>query len=306
MVRKSSYLLAVICLLLVALAPANVALAQKPEPPTAGLEQFGGPPAIDTENLPEIVQKATALQGGLTPDQHAAVRDILDKYRPEMQAIVEAQMAAEKPSPEAEPQPLDGDIVARTVAMLEHIDAEMAAVLSADQLALYRAVMQPALEVAAVPELSASPSGGSGYYTDNCYYCPIFGAYADGYSWLGYVYSYYNYYYYGTDYAYYALLYAYYGYAYSRLSLDYSGPTYFLYYYTGQYGIEDDYSYMYWAYSHAYYAEVYTYYAYVYAYYDYYYYGTSYGYYAYLYTYYAYLYADYGHYYCYYCYYYGD
>ena len=62
MVRKKLYLLAVVCMLSVALMPAGVALAEKPEPPKLDLEMPGGPPVVDMASLPETVQQAVALQ----------------------------------------------------------------------------------------------------------------------------------------------------------------------------------------------------------------------------------------------------
>lgn len=311
MLRKSLYLLAAICMLATTMVPANVALAQKPEPPELGLEQPDGLPVIDVQNLPETVQQAAVLQESLTPEQHAAVRAILDKYLPEMQATTDALVAVGKPAADAEPEPVDRDIMARIRAMFKNIDAEMATVLDADQLALYRAVTQPPLpgddampkpDNTAMPKRDDSPVGPQDY-TSNCFYGARYNAYADAYAWLSYLYAYYDYYYYGYSYAYYTYYYAYQTYLYSKYALDYSGPTYFLYYYHGQYGS----GYPYYAYYYSDYAENYGYYAYLYGYYNYYYYGSgsSYAYYAYAYAYYAYYGADYAHYYTYYCYYYS-
>jgi hypothetical protein len=314
MVRKSVYTILVVSLLLVTAAPANVALAQKPEPPDA-LALPDGLPAVDMENLPDALQKAAALQESLTPEQHAAVREILDNYQPEMQAISGGLMATGKVEFGAEPQRIDPDIAARMLALVESIEAEMAGVLGADQLALYQAVMQapeflgddaavPEVAVPTLGELGLAPAEVEGY-TSYCFYGPLYGAYAKYYAWWGYVYAYYNYYYYGTTYGYYATLYAYYGWAYMWDALLYAADTYFFLYYTGMYQVTNSYPFPYWCYLYGYYAEYYLYYAYLYAYYDYYYgSGSSYAYYAYYYCLYGNNYAYYTYLYCYYCYYY--
>jgi hypothetical protein len=319
MVRKKLYLLTVVCMLSVALMPAGVALADKPEPPKFDLERPGGPPVADMASLPEAVQQAVALQEGLTAEQHAAVRAILDKHLPEVEATTKALMAElgvtvdasvgklpsapdvatnGEPAPNAEP--VDREIMARIEAMVNSIDAEMAAVLDADQLALYRAVVRPELARPDTVEAEAA-AGPEGSYTSNCYYGAYYDARAEAYAWLGYLYAYYDYYYNGYTYAYYAYYYAYQTYVYSRYALGYSAPVYFTYYFFNQYTS----GYPYNAYYYSSYAETYGYYAYYYGYYNYYYNGTTYGYYAYVYNYNAYSAADYGHYYTYYCYYYS-
>jgi hypothetical protein len=293
------YLLAAVCLLSVALVPANVVLAQRPEPPeppVAELEGFDGPPAIDMENLPATVEKAAALQESLTPEQHASVRQVLDKYQPEMQAIMEAYMAVPKPEAGDEPQRVDEELSARMTGVLQDIDAEMAVVLDAEQLALYRAVMQPTLEGVA-PESADEGAVPQGSYTSNCEYGAYYAAWTSYYGYYGYVYAYYNYYYNGTTYGYYAYVYGYYGFVYGDLALDYSAPTYVQGYYFGMWTS----SYTYNAWYYAYYAEVYTYYSMYYAYYDYYDTGHSLAYYTYYFEYYATYGADLAEYYLYYC-----
>jgi hypothetical protein len=307
MVRRSLYLALLAVLLLAFLAPANVALAQKPEPPNPDLEGFDSPPARDMQNVPDLVQKAVALQESLTPEQHAAGRAVLDSYQPEMQAIAESLFAAGKPAADAEPQPVDADIVARSAAMVSNIEADMATVLDEDQMALFRAVTDPESsppDSAADDFAPAASPAGTQSYTSYCFYSPYYMTFAKYYAYYGYQYAYYNYYYYGGTYAYYAYLYGYYHYWDSRDSLDYGAPGYFGGYYTGMVSNYSSYSYYYWAYYYADYAEYDGYYAYYYAYLDYYYYGGSYAYYSYYYSYYGYIYADYGHYYAYYCYYY--
>ena len=308
MMRKGLYTVLIVCLL--AMAPASVALAQRPEPPTLDL-------AVD---MPETVQKAVALQESHTAEQHAAVRAVLDKHLAALEAASEALVAgmgmapdaamgkmsasadvATRVGPEAAAEPVDREAMARVQAVLQAIDADMAGVLDADQLALYRAVMNPefAAPDAAAPDAPESP----GYYTSNCYYGAYYNAWAECYAWLAYVYGYYDYYYYGYTYAYYTYYYAYYTYRYGVYAVSYSGPVYFTYYFFNQYTS----GYPYNAYSNSYYTELYGYYAYYYGYYNHYYYGsgTSLSYYAYYYSYYAFYGGDYGHYYTYYCYYYA-
>jgi hypothetical protein len=254
------------------------------------------------QNLPETVQKAAVLQESLTPEQHAAVREVLDRYQPEMQAIMEVFTALPKSPAGAEPQPLDKDITARMTAMLYNIDAEMATFLNADQLALYRAVMQPPFDGEALPNTSkpeGAPAVPQGSYTDNCFYGAYYTAYTSYYGYFAYIYGYYDYYY-GYPYGYEAYIYSYYGFVYGDTALDYSAPTYVQGYYFGMWTC--DYPYYAWLYS--YYAETYTYYGYIYAFYDYYYYGSTYGYYSYVYGVYANGGADIAEYYTYYCYYY--
>jgi hypothetical protein len=292
------------------LAPAQAALADKPEPPAGA--QLDAAPAVDLQNLPDALKAADALQATLSADQLAAARAVLDSYMPELQAIM-ALINPEKPSPDAEPQRVDPGLAARMVAVLDGIDAGLASVLDADQMALYRAVAMPDLSSAppapdgTVPELAA-PSAVDAVegYTSYCWYSPYYGAYAKYYSYYGYIYAYYQYYYYYTStYSYLAYYYAYYSYWYSRYALDYSAPGYFGGYYTGMVSVEDGYTYFYWAYYWSYYGYLYGYYAYYYAWYHYYYeYSGGYAYYSYYYNYYGYDYGWSAYVYAYYCYYY--
>jgi hypothetical protein len=311
MMRKTLYVLLTMCLL--AVIPANAALAQRPEPPTLDLEVAG--------DMPETLQQAAALQESLTAEQHAAVRAILDKHLPDLQAASDALVAATgaapdasmgkmsadadiatRVGPEAFAGPVDPEIMARIQAVLQAIEADMAGVLDADQLALYQAVMNP--EVAR-PDAAAGPDapGSPGAYTTNCYNGAYYDAWAESYAWLSYYYAYYDYYYYGYSYAYYTYYYAYVTYVYGVYALDYSGPVYFTYKFFGQYTS----GYPYNAYTNSYYIEYYGYAAYYYGFYNYYYYGSgsSLAWYAYYYAYYAYYAGDYAHYYTYYCYYYS-
>lgn len=310
MLRKS-LLVSFVLLLLVTMVPAQSALAQKPEPP--GDESIDGPPSIESMPDPvrEVTQKAVSLQESLTAEQHAAVREILDKYQPEMQAIADVLVAGKKPVVEDEPQPVDRDVVERMNTMFGDIDAEMATVLNAEQLALYRAVTNPdfsnremMLQPSDADAPEQSPSAAQGY-TDYCSYSPTYQAIAELYSLYGYIYAYYSYYYYGGDYAYNAMVYADYALWYGSDALRYSGQCYFETYYAGMMTYYDDTSYAYWAYYYGDYADDYGYNAYIYGYYDYYYYYSSdYAYYNYLYNYNAYVYADAANSEAYYCYYY--
>jgi hypothetical protein len=332
MVRKTLYMSAVICLLLAVVMPANVAMAQKPVPPVANKAQVGAQPQIDLTSLPEVVQKAAQLQKSLSPSQQDAVRKVLDQYRPVMLMIASADMASntavaapagfqqalkEPAVKQPEAKRVDQNQAARMAALLSKIDAGMAAILNADQLALYRAVMKP--DLATKPDLASTVANGlkpagpdpatkpdsatspQGSYTSYCFYGAYYDAYTKYYAYYGYVYGYYDYYYNGTTNGYYAYLYGYYGYTEARTALDYSAPTYFGYYYTNLYTS----GYPYNAYYYSYYAEYYEYYAYYYAYYDYYNTGTTYAYYAYYYDYYGYSYSSNARYYTYYCYYYS-
>lgn len=310
MMRKGLYTILIVCLLA---APASVALAQKPEPPTLDLEVTG--------EMPETLQQAAALQESLTAEQHAAVRAVLDKHLADLEAASEALAAALGPAPdasmgkmsaspdvatragpEAAAEPVDRELMARVQAVLQAIDADMAGVLDADQLALYRAVMNPAL---AAPDAAAEPDDAAapGYYTTYCFYAPYYNAYAEAYGWLSYLWGYYDYYYYGYYYAYLTYYYAYYAYTNGVAALSYSAPLYYTYYYHGQYTS----GYPYNAYNYSYYTEYYGYRAYYYGFYNHYYYGSysTYSYYAYYYGYEAFYGGDYGHYYAYYCYYYA-
>jgi hypothetical protein len=236
------------------------------------------------------------------------VREILDKYQPEMHAIADVLVAGKKPAVEGEPQPVDRNVVERMNAMFDDIDAEMATVLDAEQLALYRAVTDPdfsdveaMLQPANVDASQKSPNTTQGY-TENCFYSPYYQAYAKLYAYAGYIYAYYSYYYNSSDYGYTAYLFGTYSYAYNRLALDYSGPCYFGAYYTGSISVEDGYTYAYWADYYADESEYYAYNAYHYSYADYYYYSTENAYYSYIYNYNAYIYADNANYYAHYCY----
>jgi hypothetical protein len=284
MIRKYVYLFLAVCLLAGAAIPTNVALAQRPEPPAPEFGLPGGPPEIDFQNLPSTLKKAVELQNSLTPAQHEAVRQILDSYLPEVQAVSEAFAATGRPMPDSELEPLDKDLTARMWAIVDAIDADMATVLDADQLALYRAVVNPDLDdLGPLPDPADAPKPlGTNGYTSHCLYGAYYNANAKYHFYFGYLYAYYDYYYYGGSYAYNAYYYSYYGYYYARVALDYSGATYFSYYYFDMYTT----NYPYYAYYYSYYSELYGYYGYYYAYYNYFYYGSgsSYGYYAYLFS----------------------
>lgn len=301
---RKSLLVSFILLLLVTMMPAQSALAQKPEPPD--LESFDGPPSTEsmTESTREIAQKAASLQESLTPEQHAAVREILDKHQPEMQAVVDLLVSSPKPSPDVDPLSIaiDESIVPRMEALVESIETEMATVLDAEQMALYRDVTNGAFhretgsEKAAMPENAAPQGGGGGGYgcTDYCLYAPTYEAYAEYFGYYGYLYAYYSYDYYGSSYAYNAMEYASDAFFNDHMALKYSGPVYFecsvgvpiTWYY-------NDTAYTYWGYSYSWNGYYYAYYAYQYAYNDYAYTGSTYGYYSYIYNYYSYIYATY-------------
>jgi hypothetical protein len=301
MIRKYVYLFLAVCLLFGAAAvPTNVALAQRPEPPAPEFGLPDGPPEIDFQNPAPAIKKGVELQNSLTPSQHEAVRQILDSHLPEVKAIYDALAATGRTST---PQPLDKSITARMWALVDAIDADMATVLDADQLALYRAVVNPDLDgLGPLNNPADAPKPlGINDYTEYCWYCAYYDAYAKYYSYYGYLYGYYDYYYYGGDYSYYAWNYAYYGYLYARYALDYSGATYFSYYYFGMYSTD----YPYYAYEYSYYSYYYMYYAEQYAYYNYYYYGGTYAYYGWAYDYYGLYGAEYAYIYAYYCYYYA-
>jgi hypothetical protein len=309
MLRKSIYLLLVVAMVMgVAFLPSQSVAAQRPQPPTTD-GRAGGPPAIDYNNLPLTIQQANQLNASMSHEQAGAMAHILEAHMPAFKDIMLA-LTAQPRSTDGQPKAVDKSVADRLTAELNSIDAELALVLSADQLALYRAVMQPG---GTLPQsdVSATPSGTNGY-TDYCFYGAYESAYAKYYGYYGYYYAYYNWYilyYYGYSYyyAYDAYVYSYYGYLYSRYALDYAGPDYFSMGYFGMYSNTDDgYSYPYLAYVYAYYADEYQYYAYIYSYYAYYYdyYYTDYAYYAYVYNYYGWYYgsyyADIDLYYCYY------
>ena len=250
MKRKALLALSVVLLLVMTVVPAQVGLADKPEPPDmAGLDAA---PATDWQNLPAAVQAGAALKKSLTLDQRAAWRVILDSYLPEMRAIM-ALAPAEKPSAEAEPQPVDASLKMRTAALLDSINAEMAAVLDAEQLALFRAVMNPnfpdvdplpsedvaeALPIADVADPSAVDAV-EGCYTGHCFDSAYYGAHGDYLGWLAYTYAAYNYYYHGTQLGYHGYVWAYGARLYGLSGLKYAGRGYFTTYYGGSMVTED-------------------------------------------------------------------
>lgn len=296
MVRRSLSILLVLSVLLG--ATFSVAVAQKPQPPKP-MGDLSAAPAIDTANLPETIQQASALKESLSKDQQVAVTQVLEKYLPELKEITELLSAAPKAAPGEQPQPVDKGIALRLETMVKNIDAEMAQVLNASQLELFRAGVSPTIGIAQANPQAADPQGVEGY-TENCWYCAYYDSNAKYYAYYAYLYAYYNYYYYSSSsYAYYAYYYSYYGYYYSKIALDYSGPTYFSLYYFDNYTTD----YPYYAYYYSYQAYYYAYYGYLYSYYAYYYgSGSAYAYYAYLYGYYAYTGGYYAYYYGYYCY----
>jgi hypothetical protein len=312
MMRKTMYVLLTVCLL--AMIPANVVLAQKPEPPEPlDIEESVGAPPLDMEDLPEGVQAAKDLRKSLTPEQLAAIREVLAQYRPEMQAIGDTlatsamqatgmdvgETATAEPLAAAEPQRLGADLMARMQAVVGDIDAELATILDADQLALHQAAMaepdgHPPLRTdVALLAGGVSPAETEGW-TYNCFYSAAYSAYAKYYAYWGRVFAYYAYLDCGTSYCYNAYAWAYNGYWYIRYALDYAAPAHFGGYYTGMISNYSGYSYTFWAYYWAYYAEYYTYYAYIYAVYCYVYdcswSGDAYD--SYLYSYYSWIYSD--------------
>jgi hypothetical protein len=309
MLKKSIYLLLVVALVMgVAFMPSQKVSAQRPQPPTTG-GRPASPPALDYNNLPLALQQANQLNASMSRDQGGAMARILEAHMPAFKDIMLALTAQGRS--DREPKQVDQSVAGRLTAELKAIDAELALVLSADQMALYRGVMNPDAALS-VTDMGKSTSGTNDY-TSYCWYGPYENALAKYYGYYGYVYSYYNWYYlyyygYSYYYAYDAYYYAYYGYLYDRYALDYSGPTYFSFYYTGMYSVDaDGYSYPYDAWYWSYYAEMYEYNAYVYAYYAYYYdiSYTEYAYYGYYYNYYGWYYADWAEYDTYYCYYYS-
>lgn len=295
MLKKSLFLFLALALLLGGfMVPTGAARAARPEPPAA--EGIQAPPAIDFNNLPDTLQKASQLQNSLTPDQLTAVRAILDKYSAEATAIHEVMAALGKPQ-RSEPAQMDAAIVERMNNLIANIEAEMAGVLGADQFALYQAVTRPSMPGTEMNPTSASTQGG---YTSYCWYATYENTIAWYYNYYAYIYGYYDYYYTGHSYAYYAYVYAYYGWVRAGYALDYSAPLYMMSYYLGMWWTNDPY----YSYYYNYYSFYYMDYAEYYAYYNYYYYGTTYGYYAYVYAYYGYYESYYAYYDAYYCYYY--
>lgn len=310
MLRKVLYLAVTVFLLAAVLMPSSAVLADKPTPPdTVGkgpLPQGSQPeqptvarpdasvnlPAPDMTNVPDVVKKAATLQASLSDKQQAAVRLVLDRYMPEFAQIGRNLMSRDTSLSPAQ-------IGTRMATMLKGIDAEMANILNADQLALYRAVMAPENSFAKAdlanapkgfnstalvqPDGAVSPQG----YTSYCFYAAYYDLYSRYYGYWGYYYAYYNYYYYSTSYGYSAYYYAYYGYQYMTYAFEDSARVYFDEYYRGSYMFSEPYS----SYYYNYYAQTYFYNAYYYDYYDYYYYGHSLAYYAYYYSYYGYYYA---------------
>lgn len=295
MLRKSLFLFLAAALLLGGfMVPSRSAIAARPEPPT--VEGVQPPPAIDFNNLPDTLQKAAQLQNSLTPEQHAAVRAILDKYSAEASAIHELMAALGKPQ-RSEPTQMDAAIVARMNKLVADIEAEMAGVLGADQFALYQAVTRSELPSFDKAPASASVEGG---YTSYCWYATYENTLHWYYIYYARLYAYYDYYYTGHTLAYYAYVYAYYAWQNSSTALDYSAPLYMQTYYLGMWWT----NYPYYSYYYNYYTYYYMDYSEYYAYYNYYYYGTTYGYYAYVYAYYGFYYGYYSYYDAYYCYYY--
>jgi len=296
MLRKSVFLFLAAALLLGGfMVPSRSALAARPEPPAVeGIQ----PPAIDFNNLPDTLQKGVQLKDSLTPDQHDAVRAILDKYLPEVKAIHEVMAALGKPQ-RSEPVQMDAVIVERMNKLLADVEAEMAGVLSADQLALYQAVTRPTLPGQQMN--MSSPQGVDGGYTSYCWYATYENTIGWYYAYWGYVYGYWDWYYGDAYYSYDAYIYAYYGWVYAGYALDYSAPLYMQTYYLGMWWSEypyDSYYWNYWSYYYMYYAEYYSWL-------NYYYYNyTSYAYYGWLYDYYGYYYEYYAYVDSYWCYYY--
>lgn len=298
MFKKAVYLLLVVAIVMgVGFLPNKTASAQRPQPPTDRPA-----PQVDLQNLPLPLQKDKELRASMSPDQKTGMANVLLAHMPEFKDIINTLNAQGKS--DGTPKQVDKELANQLTAILKTIDSELAAVLSADQMALYRAVVMPD---SALDKPVAPTAGTDGYYTDYCFYGTYDNAYAKYYAYYGYLDAYYHdyilyYYGYSDYYAYYAYIYAYYGYLYSRYALDYSAPTYISYYYFNLYTTD----YPYYAYYYSYYAEAYQYYAYLYAYYSYYYeVYTDYGYYSYYENYYGWYGAYYAEYYTYYCYYYS-
>jgi len=267
------------------------------------------PPAIDTNNPPETVQKAVTLQKSLTAEQQAQVRAALDKYLPEMKEIGNAVLASGKPTTSGAKTGVSRQIATRLSALTTNVDAEMAKILTANQYALYQAAVRPNVKADRSVGIAGSTQSAADVGTiqtsnvsttssSSCFYAGYYGEVADYYSYYGYLYGYYNYYYYGDTYAYYGYIYAYYGWYYALVAEPLLGGAYFEAYILGS----DWHSWGYYGYIYSIYSYYYNYYGYIYSYYSYYYYGHTYAYYAYLYSYYgqyfAYYAYVYGYYYC--------
>lgn len=297
MLRKVVFLFLAAALLLGGFVkPSSSAYAARPEPPAVDGIQ---PPEIDFANVPETIQKATQFKDSQSAEQLAAGRAILDKYLPELQAISESMIAQGKPERNTDVR-MDPAIAERINKLVADIEAEMAGILSAEQLALFQAATRP--EMLAAETSSASPQGVDGYYTSYCFYAAWEDSWGWYYAYWQYLYAYYEYaYYYTNSYDYYAYYYSYYGYLNAGYGIQRSGPLYFQAYYPGMWWS----NYPYYSYYYNYYADYYSYYGYLYAYYSYYYYsGSSYAYYSYYYGYYANYYLDWARYDAYWCYYY--
>ena len=81
-------------------------------------------PAPDPSSAPEAVKQAVSLRESLSAKQLEAVRQVLDKYLPELTAAAKATTAG---ITDAKPfQAVDKDAVLQSQRVLQNIDAEMA------------------------------------------------------------------------------------------------------------------------------------------------------------------------------------
>lgn len=307
-------------LLLTMVIPPSFAFADGPAPAAKGEMPKVSLPA----EAPSIVKQTVELRESLSAEQLAAMQGVLAKYEPKF-----GKVAQKLPALSAKMDPTKVDVKAapseaalaeaqknlqaaqamadELAALQKQIDAELSLVLTADQMALYRAGLQPAEQLLGALNAAAekdavkasarpeAPQLNSTYCYYACYYASL-GRY---YGYYGYVYAYYNYVTYGTTNGYYGYLYQYYGIAYAYDALCACGAGYFDLLATGK----DFNGFLYASISKNYNAYLYQYYGYYYSAADYSNGGKSYAYYAYIYSYYGYYYSYYGYIYAYYCYY---
>lgn len=254
-------------------------------------------------------QNKVAFANSLTADQRNAFANILAKYKPQLDALIQSSTPGQvNPGDEQIFMPsvigLDGlanataretpsaqslSASAQMASIQSSINDELGALLNAEQQALFAK-----LALAKSPQVSASaadaPQG-----SNDCYYAAVYGSYSAYWTYYAELYSYYDYYYYGNGWAYYNWYYNWYAKYNAYLGLLYAGGAWARVWYQGT-GDWDDTAFSYWDN-----AEYYSYWGRYYAYYSYYYYSSYYAYYSYYYADYANYYAYYAWYYSYYC-----
>lgn len=236
---------------------ADLAKAMKSIDPSGKYKQS----SVEMKQVAAGLKATESLKKTLTTKQQAALANVISSHQSALQNLsvpVKVVLDQAKSNPQAQPaqslaeaKKLSSDLQAWKAA----VDADIAKVLTKQQMQLYRAsnAKAPTLKSDAVINSACA----------YCYSAYYYGYYGQLYSYYGYVYAYYGYVSspYSYNYDYYAYLYSYYGYSDAVTAYN---DEYNAYYYDDIIDAAYAYYYAHLAYYYEYYGYVYAYYAYSY------------------------------------------